>query len=133
MKNFKKVIVADDDNDDLLLFQEALKETCPDTELESVTNGQQLLALLNTTSLPEAVFIDLNIPGKNGRECLYEIRHKEEYNEMLVIVLSGSHSQAEINYCLETGADYFFIKPSSFGELKNIVAEVCTGKLLASK
>jgi CheY-like chemotaxis protein len=71
-----RVLLADDDADDCLFFKEALEELPLSTSLTIVNDGDQLMKWLlkNTSRLPHVLFLDLNMPRKNGFECLTEIR-----------------------------------------------------------
>lgn len=76
--NFKQlnILLADDDSDDCLFFKEALRELLLSTNLTTVHDGEQLMQLLTneTNVLPHVLFLDLNMPRKNGFECLTEIK-----------------------------------------------------------
>ena len=68
----RQILLADDDKNDQLLFKEALEELPVTTHLASVENGEQLMQLLNDGKelLPDILFLDLNMPRKNGFTCL---------------------------------------------------------------
>ena len=72
-------MLADDDNDDCLFFSEALEKIHLPTNLTTLNNGTQLMVeLANTSKLPTVIFLDLNMPRKNGFECLAEIKVNEK-------------------------------------------------------
>ncbi|MEO7047617.1 MAG: response regulator [Ferruginibacter sp.] len=123
----KHILIADDDQDDILLFENALEETCPDLKLTSANNGQTLLNLLKKISTPDAILLDLNMPKKNGKECLVEIRSNKEFNHVPIIILTTSANEADKAYCLSRGANQYYVKPSSFQGLKSIVQSICNG------
>lgn len=68
--SIKHVLIADDDADDILLFESALMEACPELTLSKAENGIRLLDLLKNTALPDAIILDLNMPVMGGKECL---------------------------------------------------------------
>ena len=84
------IVLADDDNDDCLLFEEALNELLLPNQLTVVNDGEQLMLYLheNTTQLPGVLFLDLNIPRKNGIECLAEIKEDPELKNLPVVIFS---------------------------------------------
>ncbi|MDB5245730.1 MAG: response regulator receiver protein [Segetibacter sp.] len=125
----KHILVADDDSDDVEMFQSAIEETCPNIKITIATDGVKLLSLLGKIPSPDVIFLDLNMPRKTGKECLKEIRMEHKHNSITIIMLSTSGNKADIDYCLCNGANYYFVKPKSFNELKIIVQKLCNGEL----
>lgn len=122
------ILLADDDADDCLFFREALAELVPAARFSAVHNGEQLMDLLNneTFSLPSILFLDLNMPRKNGFECLAEIKLNNKLKKVPVIVFSTSLEQEVVNRLYNTGAQYFIRKPSEFAQLKKIILHTIT-------
>jgi len=114
------VFIADDDSDDQMLFQQALQDVAPHIRLEATKDGNELLSLLQNFK-PELLFLDLDMPSKNGLECLKAIRSNPIFSDMGVIVFSSTSRPANIVVAYEMGADLFFIKPSSYQELVEII------------
>ena len=114
--SIKTIFIADDDMDDLLLFQDALGSVDPEIKLEHVSNGIQLLSLLGHLK-PDLLFLDLDMPGKNGLECLVEIRQNPLYVVLPIVVFSSTTRPANIETAYEMGADLFFIKPANYNDL----------------
>jgi CheY-like chemotaxis protein len=106
----RNVILAEDDVDDQNIFQIALQEVDPMIKLQFASNGNQLLELLQA-SKPDMVFLDLEMPYKNGLECLVEIRNNATISRLPVIVFSSTTKQSNIQTAYEMGAHLFFIKP----------------------
>jgi len=121
--DIRTIFIADDDNDDLLLFQEALGNVAPAIKLEPVTNGLELLSLLSHLK-PDMLFLDLDMPGKNGLECLVDIRKNPLYHRLPVIVFSSTTRPANIETAYEMGADLFFIKPANFNDLTSSIKAI---------
>ena len=104
------IVLAEDDIDDQNIFQIALQEVDPAIQLEFASNGNQLLEKLRLNK-PDLVFLDLDMPYKNGLECLLEIRNDDELEHLPVIVFSSTTKQSNIQTAYEMGAHLFFIKP----------------------
>lgn len=116
------VLLADDDKDDRSLFQDALDELSLTTHLTIVLNGEQLMQLLNeTTQLPDILFLDLNMPRKNGFDCLTEIKHTEKLKRIPVIIFSTSYEPQVVNLLYKNGAHHYIRKPNDFEQLKGLI------------
>ncbi len=121
------VLLADDDKDDCLLFKEALNELSLPVELTIVYNGEQLMHLLNRDEQPhDILFLDLNMPRKNGFDCLGEIRQIEKLNELSVVAISTSYEAEVVNRLYASGAQHFIRKPNDFSQLKNLIENAIT-------
>ncbi len=125
-KKKKIILLADDDQDDCFIFQEALSEVNIETELTITKDGEQLMETLDQTvpPIPDVIFLDLNMPRKNGMECLSEIRSSHKLKEIPVVIFSTSHNQQTVNEMYELGANYYICKPNDFLKLKNVLQTV---------
>jgi len=122
MRNkFETVVIADDDIDDTIFLREALKEAYPGVNVISVSLGSQLAKTLDEIETPNAIFLDLHLPVKNGRQCLKEIREKAKYNDVQIIMLSELHVHDDYIYCLANGANNFLAKPDRYPVLVDAV------------
>ena len=119
------ILLADDDTDDCIFFKEALGELMLSTNLTTVNNGEQLMQLLTneTNELPHILFLDLNMPRKNGFECLSEIKQNKKLKELPVIIFSTSFEKEVVNLLYKNGAQYFIRKPSEFSQFKKIIQQ----------
>ena len=117
------ILLADDDADDCLLFKDALGELPLLTQLSTVRNGEQLMAVLNDQmeTLPDLLFLDLNMPRKNGFECLLEIKQNERLRLLPVIILSTSMEEKMVNLLYANGAEYYIGKPNEFSQLVRVI------------
>ncbi len=117
------ILLADDDTDDCIFFRNAVQELLPSTNFIDVHDGEQLMYLLTdeTKPLPHVLFLDLNMPRKNGFECLSEIKLNEKFKKLPVIMFSTSFEQEVVNQLYQNGAHYFIRKPSEFSQFKKIV------------
>ena len=120
---YLSLLLADDDQDDCLFFKEALDELQVSTQLTTVHDGEQLMLYLTkkTTILPNILFLDLNMPRKNGLECLAEIKLDKTLSKLPVIIFSTSYDQKMINLLYENGAQFYIRKPSDFTKLKIVI------------
>ena len=127
------IVLADDDDDDCLFFKDALGDIHFSGCLKTVSNGEDLMILLQQNSiLPDVVFLDLNMPLKNGFECLAEIRNMKQFNDLKIIIFSTANDLETIQTLYERGANYFIQKPSSFSQLKNVLDQALD-RLLETK
>ena len=92
------LLLADDDNDDCMLFQEALTELALSVDLSVVNDGEQLMNYLKQhQNFSGIVFLDLNMPRKNGLECLTEIKMNEQLKKIPIIIISTSYDEDMVN------------------------------------
>jgi CheY-like chemotaxis protein len=133
------ILLADDDTDDCIFFEQAVIELKVMANITTVHEGEQLMQLLTNKSkvLPDVLFLDLNMPRKNGFECLSEIKQSEQLKQLPVIVFSTSFEQDVVNSLYQNGASYFIRKPSEFSQFKKIIQHSLTlvsrGKISAPK
>ncbi|MGG7660866.1 response regulator [Dyadobacter sp. BHUBP1] len=117
-----RIILADDDHDDTFLFQEALEQISLETDLSIAENGAELLQILKEADdKPDIIFLDMNMPVKNGLECLEEIRSTEGYEQVPIVVLSTSVSQHLWESAYRNGASLYIQKPNSFNSLIDVL------------
>jgi CheY-like chemotaxis protein len=121
-----KIALADDDSDDRMLFEEAIDDIKIATELSLFVDGKQLMDHLLQTemTLPEIVFLDLNMPIKNGMQCLKEIRRDKRLRDLCVAIYSTSSSERDIEETFVQGANIYINKPNSYGALKKAIEKV---------
>ena len=117
------ILLADDDIDDCHFFREALEALPLTTKLTTVNDGEQLMNYLkeNTDHLPHVLFLDINMPRKNGFECLSEIKHNDKLKDLAVVMFSTSNAQDKISILFKTGADVYIQKPSNFAQLVQVI------------
>ena len=122
------IILADDDEDDRMLFTDAFEELKISTKVETFNDGEQLINYLNDSAsvLPDILFLDLNMPKKNGLECLREIKANDAFRNMAVAIYSTSSSEDHIEETFVTGANIYIKKPNDFKVLKKVLEEVVT-------
>ena len=120
------ILLADDDDDDRLFFVDAFKELKINTKVDVFTDGVELMNYLNKEGvvLPHILFLDLNMPKKNGLECLDEIKSNDKFSEIAIAIYSTSSSEEHIEETFVKGANVYIQKPNDFNTLKKILAEV---------
>ena len=123
------VLFADDDSDDRSFFEKALKEVAISTNLTTVNDGELLMKYLadNSEQLPNVLFLDLNMPRKNGFECLVEISDNEKLKDLSVVIFSTSYPQDKsyelgmIGNLFNLGAHVYIRKPTDLNQLKQLL------------
>jgi CheY-like chemotaxis protein len=117
------ILMADDDPDDCLLAQEALTEARLANNLHIVEDGQKLMDYLNKEGpfqdagkapRPGLILLDLNMPRKDGREALAEIKSNPDLRRIPIVVLSTSKSEEDIFQTYDLGVSGYITKPVTF-------------------
>ncbi|HEY6062575.1 MAG TPA: response regulator [Chitinophagaceae bacterium] len=120
------ILLADDDMDDCLFFKHALEELPLSTQLTTVHDGEQLMNYLSeNSSRPErtdVLFLDINMPRKNGLECLSDIKRNPKLKNIPVVMFSTSNSWDSINMLFKSGSHVYIHKPSDFAQLKQVIS-----------
>ncbi|MEL1254519.1 response regulator [Flavobacterium sp. DGU38] len=122
-KQICNLLLADDDDDDCMFFREALDELSLSAMLATVNDGVELMGYLETRGedLPDMLFLDLNMPRKNGYECLAEIKGIESLKQLPVIIFSTSLDSKNVDLLYDMGATYYIRKPGDFSKLKKVI------------
>jgi CheY-like chemotaxis protein len=119
----KKVLIAEDDEEDVDIFKQVLNDLTVEVNLEVAANGIELMKMLEDAAvLPELIFLDLNMPLKNGMVCLQEIKTNQRWKNIKVVILSTSSHQDQMKAAYEKGADFYMIKSTNYADFKNAVA-----------
>ncbi|WP_179345930.1 response regulator [Winogradskyella ursingii] len=115
----KNILLVDDDEDDRMFFHQAIEEIDSNIHFESRSNGLTALEYLEScSSLPDALFLDINMPILDGFSCLKRLRSNVIFDAIPVIMFSTSYSPETALKLKEAGADFYIKKPNSFIELK---------------
>jgi CheY-like chemotaxis protein len=121
--HMNQVVLADDDQDHGILFRLILRQVDPLKNLTIVKDGAELMDLLSC-EIPDLLFLDLNMPCKNGYECLYEIRQKPELQNLPIVVYSSSSQMTDIQKSYIHKADLYMVKPFNSTHLKNALESI---------
>lgn len=127
-KDYIHIILADDDEDDRLFFTDAFSELKISSKVQTFNDGVELMNYLNSEDsiLPQILFLDLNMPKKNGIEALHEIKANPRFNDIAVAIYSTSSSEEHIEETFVSGANIYIKKPSDFNTLKKVLSDVVT-------
>jgi len=121
------LLLVDDDVDDQMLFQDAIREIDASIKVETAMNGVDALKVLSVNEIaPDYIFVDLNMPLMNGIQCLQEIKKLPDYAHVPVIIYSTSSYERDILQTINNGAFYYIVKPFSFQELCDKLRKVLT-------
>jgi len=126
------ILIAEDDADDRFLFKTAFEEKGYKDRIEFVENGIELWNHLQgipekspkEKAYPSFILLDLNMPKKDGREVLREIKQHPEFRKIPVVVFTTTNSENEVKRCYELGANTYVVKPVSFDSLLKVVEEI---------
>ena len=128
------ILMADDDADDRLLAKDALAECKITGDLRFVENGEELIEYLHrrgkylqadSAPRPGLILLDLNMPKKDGREALKEIKVDPELRTIPVVILTTSRADTDIGRIYDLGANSFIAKPVSFDSLVDVMKTLC--------
>ena len=129
------ILLADDDADDRMLARDALKESRLANDLRYVENGEELMDYLHrrgayekpeTSPTPGLILLDLNMPRKDGREALREIKSDPDLRHIPVVVLTTSKAEEDIYRTYNLGVNSFITKPVTFEGLVNVMRTLGT-------
>jgi DNA-binding response OmpR family regulator len=109
----KNIFLAEDNKEHRLLFEKAIVAIDRNIRLTTVTNGEELLQLLSHY-VPELLFLDLEMPSKNGMQCLQAIRANKTYDTLPIVVFTATRRSNNIQLAYGMGANLFFAKPPDY-------------------
>jgi CheY-like chemotaxis protein len=124
------ILIAEDDEDDYLLTIEALKEAGVDAQVKWVKDGEELMSYLESIGsaiekscpeVPSLILLDLNMPRKDGREVLDEIKKNNALRKIPVVVLTTSKAETDINHAYDLGVNSYIQKPVRFNEFVEVI------------
>jgi CheY-like chemotaxis protein len=127
------ILIAEDDADDRYLLQTAFTETGYPEQIDFVENGIEVFSYLDKIytgdsmemrALPGFILLDLNMPKKDGREVLKELKQHPVFKKIPVIVFTTTKNEIEIKRCYELGANSYIVKPISFDALLKVVENI---------
>lgn len=124
------ILMADDDSDDRLMTKEALEESRLANEFRVVENGEELMEYLRregkygepgAAPRPGVILLDLNMPRKDGREALREIKADPELRRIPVVILTTSKAEEDVYRTYDLGANSYIMKPVTFEGLVEVM------------
>jgi CheY-like chemotaxis protein len=114
------ILMADDDKDHAMLFERIIRKEYPSIDVSYVQDGQQLIQFLHLNQV-DLLFLDLNMPCKNGYECLQEIRKDPSLKDLPIVVYSSSAHLSDIQKSFLHKADFYLVKPFITDHLKRAI------------
>jgi CheY-like chemotaxis protein len=128
-KNGIVILMADDDDDDYMLTQKALKKSKLLNTLSRVSDGEELLEYLRREGQykdvpyerPGVILLDLNMPKKDGREALKEIKSDPKLRDIPVVVFTTSKAEEDVYRSYQLGVNSFITKPVTFDNLIQVM------------
>ncbi len=125
------ILVAEDDADDRFLLETAFKENGFTETLCFVENGIEVIEYLqkaetrkDITPLPTLILLDLNMPKKDGREVLKELKQNPAFKQIPIIIFSTTQNETEVKRCYELGADSYMMKPDTYENLLKAIVTI---------
>lgn len=119
----KRIVIADDDQDDYLIFSLAIKDLPFAVMLSHVSDGRQLMDLLEQ-EFPDILFLDILMPQKDGGSCLKEIRSNKKFDTLPIIMYSSVDRFQDVEFCYREGANLYLVKSGNFSELKTALQTI---------
>ncbi len=123
-------MIVDDDEDDVELFCDALKDIDREVKCISASNGEDALIKLNKKDipLPDYIFLDLNMPRLNGKQCLKRLKIDSKLRDIPVIIYSTSKLREDMEETRLLGAVHFLTKPNKLNDLRKAITSILDGK-----
>lgn len=121
---FKNIWFADDDPDDAVFFEDALKEIKWNASLNVITSGEVLVRSFQNLQPPDLLFLDIHMPVMDGRKCLRFIRNTLQLKDLPIIVYSSSASPRDMLASYKLGANLFVKKPDSYGDIVRTIKQI---------
>jgi CheY-like chemotaxis protein len=121
--SIEHILLADDDKDHAVLFERTVRKEHPSVKISYVNDGEQLLYFLHLNKV-DLLFLDLNMPCKNGYECLLEIRKEPALRDLPIVVYSSSAHMSDIQKSFLHRADFYLVKPFITEHLKTALKAI---------
>lgn len=122
------ILIADDDADDRFMLKEAFENIGITNQLVFAENGDELMKFLepgnNLCKYPGLILLDLNMPKKDGRETLKEIKSNKKFKHIPTIIFTTSTSENDLVASYNSGANSYIVKPSSYDKLLQVVNSI---------
>jgi CheY-like chemotaxis protein len=121
-------LLVDDDEDDKEIFCLALQKVDPSIDCITASDGKEALSILNNNSfIPDYIFLDLNMPLMDGKECLRQIKKRNHLDQVPVIIFSTSSAARDIEETKRLGASSFIVKPPLVETLAKKLSDIFGG------
>lgn len=125
MQNTLRILLVEDDPDDVELLESALRENNIGFQSTVIAQGDQVLKHLELCKFfPDIIILDLNLPKMHGKEVLIQLKRSDDIKQIPVVILTTSSSPSERDFCLRAGASVFLIKPVTLAEFNAAVQTI---------
>ncbi|MGE5520220.1 MAG: response regulator [Candidatus Dadabacteria bacterium] len=125
MEKTIKILLIEDDIDDVELLQYALDRHSVKYQMEILSNGKEALEYIeNCADCPEIIILDFNLPKVHGKEVLKQIKDNADFKNIPLVILTTSSAQDDKDYAGALGANAFLVKPTSTDGIKNTVETI---------
>lgn len=125
----KHILLAEDDQDDVVIFELAINEINKEYRLpvymRHAKDGEILFVLLKE-NVPDILFLDINLPCRDGLSCIREIRKNKEYDGLPVIMYTAHKQDTKIEDAFRNGANYYVVKSNTIPELAEKLKKICS-------
>jgi CheY-like chemotaxis protein len=129
-----KIFLIDDDEDDQLLFKDAIEIINPSLQCDTATNGKIALDKLKvTTALPDIIFLDINMPVMNAFEFLIQIKKENSLSKIPVGIFTTSNILRDKELAKKFGAQFFLTKPNDFHLLRKKLQQILSADFSAGE
>jgi CheY-like chemotaxis protein len=125
-----EILLVEDNPDDVLLTEEVLTEAKVKNHLHVVENGEEALDYLykreeyENVNRPDLILLDLNLPGKDGREVLVEVKENDDLKRIPVVILTTSRAEEDIFKMYQHHANAYITKPVDFDQFIKVVQTI---------
>jgi CheY-like chemotaxis protein len=129
----RTILMVDDDPDDFFLAREAFKDNGLPIDFQLLSDGEELMdylyrrgkfADLAERPFPCLILLDLNMPKKDGREALSEIRNEPDFRRIPIVIFTTSMEESDISRSYELGANSYITKPATFEDLSKVMKKL---------
>ena len=117
------VLMAEDDKDDFDVLADAISKVPVKVILSRAENGDVLMKLIHE-KIPDLLFLDIILPGRDGRDCIREIRSDKKFDKLPIIVYTSLKDLDTIEFCYRWGSNLFVQKPQTYSEIADIVRRI---------
>ena len=123
--DLQQVLVAEDDDEDFELFADAIRDLSLKVILARAENGDILMKILHER-IPDLLFLDILMPCKTGKDCLFEIRSHKKFDDLPIIIFSSVRDSQTVEFFYRKGTNMYVYKPHSYRQLVASLEKIFT-------
>jgi len=124
------ILLVDDDEDDQMLFEDAIRQIDPMLKFRVANNGLEAIETLRKDAeQPAIIFLDMNMPKMDGCDCLAEIKQEEHLNDIPVVIYTTTNVPSQKERIMQLGPRHFFTKPTDYSVLISELKRIITAEL----